>query len=117
MIETNLEEHTQHSFSSTRTYSAKEAVRLAREKVRRNDVLVSSLMKRSELENVDSGPTSKMEFDYPGQLERPSKRDVKTSDEMSDTVESKEGDQSSDETTYRIKTGHKILSMFRDLFD
>lgn len=102
------------SDSSIRTYSAKEAVRLAKERVRRNDMIVTQLLQKSSLTEFESGPTKDMVHLTPGELSRPN-----TSESLRDR-QSENDDKSIGETendSYRIKTSSTIISFFRDLFD
>lgn len=104
--------------SSIRTYAAKEAVRLARERVRRNDMIVTQLMQRSALTEFESGPTEEMIHAAPGELSRPgfgknSRVEANDQDDYSNEVK----DIENEVDTYRIKTSSTLLSFFRDLFD
>jgi hypothetical protein len=96
---------------STRTYAAKEAVRLARERVRRNDMIVTQLMQRSALKGFESGPTEEIVHDGPGELARP----LDHNDNGHIEIDSEE--QVVETENYRIKTSSTIVSFFRDLFD
>ena len=106
-----------------RTYAAKEAVRLAREKVRRNDMIVTQLMHRSELRNFDSGPTEEIVHNSPGDLARPGEshgnyraNSLDTNREATEK-ESDENVEVREDEIYRIRTTSTIFSFFRDLFD
>ena len=103
------------SKTSVRTYAAKEAVRLARERVKRNDMIVSQLMERNKVKHV-SKSTNNIEFSGPGELRRPkSAKDFL--DQQIDRNEKVDPKIESEESSYRIKTGPKIFRLIRDLFD